>query len=849
MKSNKSSIIAFVLVVALMTILYICEHLYPFGDMTYLRMDFYHQYFPFTRQFYDTVHSGQSLLFSWQNGLGINFWPLFAYYLASPFNLILLLVPYKYLLEGMQVMLIVKGGAAAFNMVKALQLKYKHNDFYFVFFGAFYGLSAYFLSYTCNPIWLDMFLLCPLVMLGVERIANGESGKLYGITMGIATFSNFYLAVIGGMCCVLYFIYSLIGSKLTKFKEYMFAILKFVGITALYVLICAVILIPSAIAIMNVPDSNSVFPESISSFYSVLEGISRLLINNETVQSDSSLPNIFCSVCVITLLPLYFANKNISLRSKIPMAVLIVFMMVSFQINTLDYVWHGLHYPNCFPARQSFFLCFLLVSAGYECFTKRKHIPVWALIAFPITLVGLLIAGNIFLDFYEDPIAVYGLSALIVSLYMIVLILDRLIPKQFVFILFGCVALGELTCNTLVTGISSTVDREEYVEYFDEYEIIKDYLGRDFYRLEETERKTINDGALYGVNSASVFSSTISQGVKTYFESMGMRNSNVAYSYKGATPLSSSMLGINYVVTSTDFCPGNSYEKVELPGIEDSLTLWKNPDALSLGYMVDSGYEDYEYSENDNPFETYNHMAEKLLGVKGAKLFTPVVKEVPNAKMENTVAKGIKRVMEGTGPNVQPIMINIPAGEHIYIYTITYTSSIMLTTLVKNGEPAENVVDDLEYKQAIDLGVTDYDRTIVVTPRDKNIANINFLAYTMNESVYKKMIAVLKDNQLVIDEINNGHIKSHIVVKEDGNVLLTSIPYDPGWKVYVDGERIEVLSFKDAFIKLPLDSGNHKIEFRFIPKGFESGLLLSILGIIIAVAINAYAYRNNKKGE
>ena len=60
---------------------------YPFGDRTILTVDLYHQYCPFLVAFRDKVLSGESLFYSWNDGLGQEYYAAYANYAASPLNI------------------------------------------------------------------------------------------------------------------------------------------------------------------------------------------------------------------------------------------------------------------------------------------------------------------------------------------------------------------------------------------------------------------------------------------------------------------------------------------------------------------------------------------------------------------------------------------------------------------------------------------------------------------------------------------------------------------------------------------------------------------------------------------
>ena len=76
-----------------MLILMIASRYTPFGNHAMLYSDMWHQYYPFFVNFRKMLLSGGSFLFNWDLGLGLNYLGLMAYYLASPLNLLCVLLP------------------------------------------------------------------------------------------------------------------------------------------------------------------------------------------------------------------------------------------------------------------------------------------------------------------------------------------------------------------------------------------------------------------------------------------------------------------------------------------------------------------------------------------------------------------------------------------------------------------------------------------------------------------------------------------------------------------------------------------------------------------------------------
>jgi uncharacterized membrane protein YfhO len=89
-------------------------------------------------------------------------------------------------------------------------------------------------------------------------------------------------------------------------------------------------------------------------------------------------------------------------------------------------------------------------------------------------------------------------------------------------------------------------------------------------------------------------------------------------------------------------------------------------------------------------------------------------------------------------------------------------------------------------------------------------------------------------NSVEFSEFDNGKIKGKIVVPE-GNSIITSIPYDEGWSVYVDGTEIEVNTFANAFIAFDVPSGEHSIELSYHAPGVRKAYPIMFVSVAFAL--------------
>ncbi len=841
--------LAFAVPVLVLFILYIVRGVYPFGKDIYVRMDFYHQYAPFVKDFCRRLWEGESFFYAWEYGLGANYWAHYAYYLASPFNWLIALIPTDYVIEAMNVTMVLRAGIAGASFVYFLKENNEENISMAVF-GVFYALSGYYLAYSCNIIWMDGYALFPLVALGVMRIAKGKSSRLYLITMLISTFSNFYLAVIMGMCCVIWLAVCVVFQEKIKGKDVLRAVGKFVGATLLYVAMCAVILLPVAYALMNTPAGEGGYSEQTNVYFHFYELFERMCMNCASNLKGSKLPNIYASVPVLFLLPVYFCNKKISLKKKLVFGTLMAFLLAGFNVNLLDYIWHGLHFPNSFPARQSFFYIFIVLTMGYEAFKQRKDSARWVYYLSVVLLAVVIELLWYFTGLTDGSAAtkLYLYTLIFVILYGALFICEKMMPPKVFLILFMMICCGEAVINTCHVGLDSLITRSVYMDDDVETETLLPEImpGEDeFYRIEEQDRRTVNDAAWDGYYGASYFSSTMPGGMKEWYDAFGMRTSSVSYSYDGATPLITSLLGIRYVFACEDgIRPAYTFTETVIKEGDDEKVLYENETVLPLGYVVapevEAGFQ-YDYG---NPFVTQNDYVSAVLGREAALFETvPQFKETELVQFE--MGAGVETKIDTD--DADKTCIHVKAGENVYIYVTTYMESIALEIIdLSTGEKQIRRPDDLKFKKIIPIGVADTDRLILVSSTDTAESVVEFYSYKMNEDILKETCAILGSQPMEIDSFSGCKIKGSVNAKEEGALLL-SIPYDKGWTVKVDGKKTEAYAWKDAFMAIDLQPGYHEISFHYCPVGFVPGLCISLSGIATAVVLCLNDRR--KKGQ
>ena len=122
--------------------------------------------------------------------------------------------------------------------------------------------------------------------------------------------------------------------------------------------------------------------------------------------------------------------------------------------------------------------------------------------------------------------------------------------------------------------------------------------------------------------------------------------------------------------------------------------------------------------------------------------------------------------------------------------------------------------------------------------------------YSCNMDNFTKIYNNLSKNIIQNTEYRDGYIKGNITVNEEKTLLYTSIPYDEGWKIKVDGQDVEYIKLLDGLIAVQLNEGNHVIEFKYKTPGLTAGISISIVTFIIVIIREVFKkYRFTKNNS
>lgn len=817
LRPGDSLLAAFFVPVLVLVVIFAQRGIFPFGEECFLRTDMYHQYAPFFSEFQYKLTHGGSLLYSWDIGMGVNFSALYAYYLASPMNWLVALCPRQFLIEFMTVLIVIKTGLSGLFFTWYLRKHTGTREFGSCFFGIFYALSGYMAAYSWNIMWLDCILLFPVILFGLERLVKEKKGMVYCIALGLSILSNYYISI---MICIFMVIYAAVLVILyppKKGKEFAATAGRFTLYSLLAGGLAAVVLLPEIYALQATASGNFDFPKTVSSYFSIFDMIARHIGNVQTEIGLDHWPNIYCGVAVLMLLLLYLGNKNIKIKEKAVYFSLLLFFYASFSVNVLNFIWHGFHYPNSLPCRQSFIYIALVLVMCYKAYLELKNTP-WKhiVMAFWGAAAFVILAEKLVDNEEQFHFAVFYAAILFLALYTgcIYLYHSRKWCRDGVLLAVLGLVFCESAVNMAVTSIPTT-SRTAYVKDNEDTMLLADSIRSSvFYRIEKGESRTKNDGAWMNFPSASLFSSVASAAMSDFFKSVGCESSTNAYSVKGSTPFIDALFATRYGIYP-DQQPADGLK--EQIGRQGSMWFYENKYTLPVGFVMPQDMETNWVLDSGNPANVQNDLS-SVLGV--SNLLVP--------------AEGVS---EG-----KKLTFTADASGDYYVYV---TNKKVEEVSAEIGERSLSF-DNVDRGYFLELGYLPKGQEVILQSQTDGNPAMQAEIWRFDPEAMEEIYQCLSKSPLELSSWTDTGLAGSINTPE-GGTMFTSIPYDKGWKIWVDGTAVSGRPVFDAFLGVDLEPGEHKIRLSYEPQGLKTGAVITGVSAAAVAALAVCGWMKNKK--
>ena len=605
----------------------------PFGENSILKSDLYKQYAEFLAYYKDVLTGKGSLFMSWNMGMGNNFYTTFAYYLVSPLNLLVVFFSKENINTFIIITTLLKLILIYNSMIAFLEYRFKNKSRSAILFALAYTFSTYTIQYLFHIMWLDAIYMLPLMCIGIEKYLKNNKISTFIIISALNMLFNYYLGFITILFSGIYFIVRLLEqenitlkSKIIKFTVFVIGCIISFGISM-------ILFLPS---FMQVKGTMKLQNRLVEIHKKEFLNYFNIIFNNHNQELEKQSGLIFSSTLTLILLPLYFTNKNISKKSKILSALLIIFMALPVISPILNKIWHGMTTPNCFYYRYAFCLIFYINMIAYQEYINREKISKKSLLIETAVFL-LILLGEIILINHGTwknrnlQINSVIISSIVVISTIILLFLQKSdktrnkisknIIKSITIVIF-VIDIG-ISMNSYNTTNPDNYFTLKSVHNYDN--VINRILPPETDRHQERiifnpDDNSFNLSMKYDYSSIDYFTSSRNRTTLRNMYSLGynvQRETALWITSDSGDWFNYSLAGVKYIITRENLDNDDKIYGYEYKGKYGEFNIYETQNTLPYAYIVNSNQQPEEiddpfYEQTTNPFEIQNKILKSI---------------------------------------------------------------------------------------------------------------------------------------------------------------------------------------------------------------------------------------------
>lgn len=859
LKNNWSWMLAVIISFVTIIILAISAGFTPFGKYSLATIDGIAQYVPFLSEYKYKLMNHESFLYSWDLGMGSDFFAVYAYYLTSPLNLFVLFFDKFDLDTAFTIMVFFKIIVCSGTMGYYLSRKdgKVENNILVTAFSLGYAFSGYIAGYYWNYMWLDCIAVFPILLIGMDRLIKDNKPVLFIVSLFYSMFCNFYFSFMICIFLVLwFFVY-----HYDNVKDFFIKGIRFALSSILAAGMAGIIIIVSFYSLIVNSASNDSM--QTSAFYGeIFEKLSGqyFLSIPWITEHNNGLANVYCGVITFILLFFFILNKKISVETRIKKIVIVCFLFLSMEFSFLNYIWHGFHNQIGIPNRFSIFYIFLLLDIGYSTLSEMEGIGIKRFAVAGITTFFLPIVIYFFVDYigFVDTKTMLLIALGMTFVYLVLILIEIYGKKaQVKYIIAGMLMVEMCSSFYISLKYNEPLDTRTYMDLLKQKDATIEYIDgletdeTDFFRQEMNRTSIENETIFLNMKGTGVFSSLVDYNVLNVMAYLGFEVGSPYYHYPSATrvsPLMDDMLGVRYIHSNNDNIDDSGYELLHYT--EDGRYVFKNEDALSVGFGVnealyyENNVKDYNSPENQNIF------VELSTGLEGP--FESVAQDVM------AVGEGCEAFYDPETGNVYCDNIADTTSDYVDVY-IYYQVKEAGTYFFEIGNSYyydmeiyqnEDILMSGEFAwQQVSLGKLNADDQIAfIYHIPAHVSDEIITQFYMAKYDHDKEIAAvekLSENEFNVTDYSAGTLEGDIDMKE-GQLLMFTIPYHDAWTVYVDGVKSDKMMIMGGFLGLNLTPGTHHIRMEYKTPGLVLGIIVSAVSWIILILLCVIKIKSSK---
>ena len=866
---------AFIIPVALYYLVYLSMGLHPFGNGSVLVLDLNGQYVYFYEALRNAVYGKTSLIYSFCRSLGGEFFGIYAYYIASPFSYIVCLFPQDRILEALLCIFLLKAGISGVTMGYYLdRISSKPAKINIVMFSVLYSMCSYAVVQQHNSMWIDALMWLPLLTLGIEELIRHKKYRLFVVMLALTMLSNFY---IGYMVCIytlVYFFYYYFsrnenGRNNPENEPFHFR-RSFLRIGFFSLIAIGMSMIIVATAYYSLQFGKNTFSNPDFSFdirFDLMDFFTRLLPGAYDTVRPEGLPFLYCGVLTLYCLPLYFCARKFSVREKIFAAAIIGFFFLCFSINTVDMIWHGFQKPNWLNYRYSFILCFIMVALGYRGYGEIRKLSAKITASFAVLFIFFLtvaqkfkfhaivgrVGGKTEFDQPLEELMTVWLSLVFFAVIAVVLCASAKTKRPQTLSLILCIIVCvEAFANAIVCCVEfgNDVIYSSYSSYNDFIRSLRPLTDeitetdRTFYRFEKNAHRKYCDNMALNIRGITNSTSTLNKSTIEFLDKIGYAARSHWSKYLGGTPVNDSLIGIKYIIAAEKDHLEDYYTEAGFSPVICNSTEYRtyiNPYALPLSFGVDDALAEFDMKDS-TPMSRLNRLVAAMLGEEECRIFVPLEYDESTVNCTTSTIAGHWKYTHTVADSDATVIYTFKTvrdGEVFFYLPSDYAREVRVKV---NGASLGNFyggettrifsLGRFEAGEEVTLSMT-LDADVLYVKQDVDAV------YQLDFDEFKSAFARLAQTGYDTGEDwKPTRFSGKVTTSSDSQLMLTSLTFDEGWKIRVDGKPVETEKTLGALISYRIEgAGEHTVTMVYRPNVLVFGNIVSIASLLLFILI------------
>ncbi len=817
------------------------------GEHTFMHADLAAQYSSFAKLFLKQLFGHHNIIYSWYVSMGSDTLPIYAFYSCfSPFTLIYAFDFNIDLLSFAVTFGKLALSAATFNAFVRRRIGVRSP--LSIALGMSYALSGFSLAYYSNMIWFDALYILPIIIGLVINFVYGKSKAVFLVLSYAYIFVvNFYSGYNVGIFSAIVFLALLIKNEKLSIKSKIKKIIVFVVVALSAGCLSMPVLYPTAKAFLGgrVSDSSAFLGLHLN----VFDLYNQLFIGQASSREFGHFPYIYCGLFSLILVLAFLLNKKINKKDKIIACLITGIYVIASFIEPLYMFFHCFDTPDSYNFRYSYLIIFMLLCMAGFGLRNIESINIKTIVAWTsISVIIFVLYSVIQVRLYNYIIGLDPKVLLVNIIFAVIygFVIYRYVRNDAKKILFQKILLSlvfvELCVNGLFYGsINQKVKSEETKVYFfynNQIENVVKKLNEDdkgWYRVYSPNSLYCNDSMKYFYRTIGVFSSYQNQNLRKTLGRLGYVSSALTHRDMGSTEITRMLMGEKYTIVSSTWNKRLDEAHYEL-----------NDCWLPIGYMVSDGICNVTLTDDKNPFANQNKLLSAMIGEE-VEYYTNSGENIkidyynahqvetddyPYFALDNAAESGFVVFYDETNKT-----------DYAY-FTTPFVMEAGDSPIVTNSEMETGplIMDSfLLSPHIVETAEDDSEIYIVMGGTRQSWATFEkAYFYSSNEEQLQHIYGELSDDILEVADYGDGYIKGNINKDTQDEILFLSIPYQEGWKAYVDGIETKVIPLvDDAFIGVDIPEGEHEVVLRYYDNNITTGLVMMLFGILLAGCVAA----------